>query len=317
MDRHRREDETMVRLVLALASLTVLTLAPDAPAGGISDEQCPNIAGENTNACPAGTVGAPYSIRFTEKEGSGCGPGRQTFHFDSGVLPPGLGVALDGTLSGTPFEAGTFKFYVEMREPTNDPAHCAGKETQKQFTLKIRRQPWIVSFPAVTPPSEVGVPFRMALRARGGSGIFAWSLAAGRLPEGMRLSAYGTVQGTPRSKGTSRFTLRAKDTEGRTLDWTVQVATAPRLRVHSQQLPRAQTGRRYRADLVSLGGVGPTTWKLTRGRLPRRLRLESARGRLAGSPTETGTYAFTMQVRDGLGVRSNRAFRVVVARPRR
>jgi hypothetical protein len=184
-----------VRLILAFALIGALTLAPDAPAGGISDEECPNIAGENTNTCPAGTVGIPYSIRFSEREGSGCGPGRQMFHFDSGTLPPGLNLALDGTLSGTSFQPGIFKFYVEMREPTNDPAHCAGKETQKQFTLKIRQQPWIVSFPAVMPRSEVGVPFRTALRARGGSSLFAWSLAAGRLPEGLRLFADGVYRG--------------------------------------------------------------------------------------------------------------------------
>jgi large repetitive protein len=317
MDRHRRENEIMVRLVLAVALVGVLTLAPSARAGGISDEECPNIAGENTNTCPAGTVGVPYLIRFTEREGSGCGPGRQTFHFDSGILPPGLSLALDGTLSGTSYQHGIFKFYVEMREPTNDPAHCAGKETQKQFTLKIRRQPWIVSFPAVTPRSEVGVPFRAALRARGGSGLFAWSLASGRLPEGLRLFADGSIEGTPRSNGAYRFTARAKDTEGRTVAWKVELTVASRLRVHSRQLPRAQTGRRYRADLDSLGGVGPTTWTLTRGRLPRGLRLESARGRLVGSPTEAGTYIFTVEVRDGLRVTGNRALRIVVAKPRR
>lgn len=317
MHRYRREDTTMVRLVLALAVLAVLTLAPHASAGGISDEECPNIAGENTNTCPAGTVGVPYSIRFTEKEGAGCGPGRQTFHFDSGILPPGLTLALDGTLSGTSFQPGTFRFYVEMREPTNDPAHCAGKETQKQFTLKIRRQPWIISSPALTPRSEVGVPLRIALRARGGSGIFAWSPASGRLPKGLRLLADGTIEGTPRSKGTYRFTARARDTEGRAVTWKVELAVAQRLRVHGRQLPRAQAGRSYRADLVSVGGVGPTTWRLTRGRLPHGLRLESARGRLTGSPTEAGTYIITVEVRDGLRATGDRAFRIVVGRPRR
>jgi large repetitive protein len=318
MHRYRREDTTMVRLVLALAVLTLLTLAPHASAGGISDEECPNIAGENTNTCPAGTVGVPYSIRFTEKEGSGCGPGRQTFHFDSGILPPGLTLALDGTLSGTSFQPGTFKFYVEMREPTDDPAHCAGKETQKQFTLKIRRQPWIISSPALTPRSEVGVPFRIALRARGGSGVFAWSLASGRLPAGLRLFADGSVEGIPRSSGTPRFTVRATDAEGRTVGWKVEFAIAPKLRVQGRrQLPRAHTGRSYRTDLVSVGGVGPTTWRLTRGRLPRGLRLESARGRLTGSPTEAGTHAFTVEVRDGLKAKDRGTVRIVVGRMRR
>ena len=66
--------------LLTVALVAVLAVASEAAAGGISDETCPNVAGEHTNTCPAGTVGAPYSIRFTESEGSGCGPGRQTFH---------------------------------------------------------------------------------------------------------------------------------------------------------------------------------------------------------------------------------------------
>jgi hypothetical protein len=311
------EHVTIARSVLlTLTLVAVLTVAPDAPAGGISDETCPNVAGEHTNTCPAGTVGVPYSITFKENEGSGCGPGRQTFHFDSGTLPPGMTLAADGALSGTSFQPGTFKFYVEMREPGDDPANCAGKRTQKEFTLRIRRAPWIVSSPATTPHSEVGVPFRMSLRARGGSGIFAWSLASGSLAQGLTLFADGFIEGTPRLGGTYRFTARAKDTEGRTIGWKVELAIAPRLRVQRRQLPRATTGRAYRADLGTVGGVGPTTWRLTLGSLPRGLRLDPARGRVTGSPREAGTRSFTVEARDGLRVTAKRPFRIVVATPR-
>ena len=125
----REENVTIARsALLAVALVAVLTVAPDAPAGGISDETCPNVAGEHTNTCPAGTVGVPYSIRFTESEGSGCGPGRQTFHFDSGILPPGMTLALDGTLSGTSFQPGSFQFYVEMREPRTTLPTAPGSE---------------------------------------------------------------------------------------------------------------------------------------------------------------------------------------------
>ena len=70
----------------------------------------------------------PYSIRFVESDGSGCGPGRQTFHLDSGRLPPGLTLAQDGTLNGTAMQAGSFQFYVEMREPQDDPSKLRREE---------------------------------------------------------------------------------------------------------------------------------------------------------------------------------------------
>jgi hypothetical protein len=317
MGRRRKEEVVIKRSVLTFALVAVLVVGSDAPAGGISDEPCPNVAGEHTNTCPAGTVGVPYSLRFREREGSGCGWGRQTFHFDSGMLPPGLRLAGDGALTGTPFQPGSFKFYVEMREPTDDPAHCAGKRTQKQMTLRIRRQPWIVSSPAVTPRWEVGVPFRMTLRARGGSGMFAWSLASGRLPAGLRILSDGTIAGIPRTPGTYRVTAKARDTEARTVDWSTELAVAPRLRIRTRSLPQAQTGRRYRAELSAVGGVAASVWSLNGGRLPRGIRLQSTLGRLTGTPTEKGAYVVTLAVRDGLKVVSAKSFRIVVAARRR
>jgi hypothetical protein len=306
------------RLVLTLALIAAVAVASDAPAGGISDETCPTTRGEHTNTCPPGTVDTPYSIRFAEKEGSGCGPGRQTFHLDSGVLPPGLTLAPDGKLSGTSLQAGSFQFYVEMREPENDPANCAGKRTQKQFMLKIRPQPWIVSTPANPPRSEVGVPFRMSLRARGGSGIFAWALAAGKLPAGLKLGIDGSIAGTPRRAGTYRFEARARDTEARSLRWAATLSVAPRLRIHARRLPAAKVGRFYRADLTATGGVAPKVWKLTRGLLPRGIRLAPALGRLSGTPKQTGRHVVTVEVSDGLNVRSTRTFTFVIsAIPRR
>ena len=240
-DRSRPEHARVRRIALVVAVVGALAGASSAPAGGIADEPCPNARGEHTNTCPPGTVGMPYAVRFVESDGSGCGPGRQTFHLDSGLLPPGLTLEQDGTLTGTAMQAGSFQFYVEMREPQDDPSNCAGKRTQKQFTLKIRGQPWISSSPATPLGSEVGIPFRMTLRARGGSGIFSWELVAGKLPVGVRLRDDGSIVGTPRTAGTYSFVARARDTESRSLRWPVTLAVAPRLRIRAQRLARRET----------------------------------------------------------------------------
>ena len=300
------------RLALTLAIAASFVVASDAPAGGIADETCPNVRGENTNTCPPGTVGTPYSIRFSEREGSGCGPGRQTFRHDSGVLPAGLTLAPDGTLSGTPQATGIFQFYVEMREPVDDPANCAGKKTEKQFTLTVRRQPWIVSTPVATPRSEAGVPFKVRLRARGGSGVFAWELAAGRPPAGVRIGADGSIAGIPRAPGTYRFAVKARDTEARSVRWETELSVAPRLRIRDRPVPAARVGRPYRAELVAAGGVGPLVWSIRHGRLPRGVRLASAFGRLTGTPKAPGGHVVTLEARDRLGVTAMRTFRILV-----
>jgi len=303
------------RLALILVLVAALAVGSDAPAGGISDEPCPTARGEHTNTCPPGTVGTQYSIKFVEREGAGCGPGRQTFRLDSGVLPAGLALTPDGTLSGTAIRSGSFQFFVEMREPEDDPANCAGKRTQKQFTLRIRQQPWIVSTPTVPPRSEVGVPFRMTLRARGGSGIFFWARAAGELPWGLRLSTAGSITGTPRRAGTYRFEAKARDTEARTLRWPATITVAPRVRIRTLRLPAARVARPYTADLTASGGVAPKAWKLVQGRLPRGIRLAPGLGRLTGTPKEAGSRLVTVAVRDGLGVVHVKTFRVVVLDP--
>ncbi len=300
------------RIAPVVAFVAALAGASGASAGGIADEPCPNARGEHTNTCPPGTVGAPYSVRFVESDGSGCGPGRQTFHFDSGLLPPGLTLAPDGSLSGIARQAGSFQFYVEMREPRDDPSNCVGKRTQKQFTLRIRQQPWITSTPAIPPGSEVGTPFRMTLRARGGSGIFVWELVAGKLPVGLRLRDDGSIVGTPRIAGTYGFVARARDTEARSLRWPVMLVVAPRLVVRTQRLPAAKVGRFYRADLAAAGGVAPTVWKLSRGRLPQGIRLASALGRFTGTPREAGTHVIAVEVSDGLNAKSTGTFAIVI-----
>jgi putative Ig domain-containing protein len=309
------ESAEIKRLTLILVVMTALATGADAPAGGISDEPCPNVAGENTNTCPPGKIGALYSLRFVEREGSGCGPGRQTFHFDSGELPSELTLAADGALSGIPTEAGTFKFYVEMREPQDDPAHCAGKRTQKQFTLSICDELGIVSSPAPPPRAEVGVGFQMTLRFCGGMGALAWTMPAGVLPAGVRLDADGTISGVPRRAGEYRFAVTATDALLRVATYVRTITVAPTLRVLTQRLPAASVGHTYRARLAAIGGVGPKVWRVKRGDLPRGLRLDPARGVLYGTPQLEGTRRMVVVVRDGLRVRATKTLSIVISDP--
>jgi hypothetical protein len=213
-----------------------------------------------------------------------------------------------------PLESGRFRFYVEMREPRDDPATCAGKRTQKQFTLWIRQPISIVAAPALRPRSEVGVPVQMRLRARGGSGAFAWTRAVG-LPNGVRLHADGSLAGTPRTAGTYRVEVWTRDTEARSASWIGTLRVARRLVIRTERLPAARVGRPYSAGLTAEGGVAPKKWKLTGGRLPRGIRFAPRLGRFTGTAKDVGTYRVNVNVRDGLRVRVAETFTIVVATP--
>lgn len=69
----------------------------------------PTITYTPTNP-PAGIVGAPYSQSIAGGASGGTPP--HTFAHGSGTMVPGLTLAADGTLSGTPTMAGTFTFSV-------------------------------------------------------------------------------------------------------------------------------------------------------------------------------------------------------------
>jgi hypothetical protein len=58
------------------------------------------------------------------------------------------------------------------------------------------------------PGGTVGVSYSQALQASGGTGTYAWSLAAGQLPPGLTLAPGGTISGTPTSAGSFNFTVQ-------------------------------------------------------------------------------------------------------------
>jgi hypothetical protein len=206
-----------------------------------------------------------------------------------------------------------------MREPEDDPAHCAGKRTQKQFTLKICEYLGIVSSPGFPPRAEVGVRFQMSLSFCGGMGALDWSVLAGVLPSGLRLGADGTILGVPRVAGTYRFTTSATDALMRVASHAGTITVAPMLRVRMQRLPAARVGRNYKASLAAIGGVPPKVWRVKRGHLPRGLRLDSARGVLYGTPRLAGMRRVVLEVRDGLSVKATRTLSIVIvdSRPER
>lgn len=63
-------------------------------------------------------------------------------------------------------------------------------------------------------------------------------------------------------------------------------------------LPNAPTGQAYQHKLTAKGGVAFYDWRVTGGALPAGLTLDRFTGTLSGTPSTTGTYAFTVELRD-------------------
>ena len=120
------------------------------------------------------------------------------------------------------------------------------------------------------------------------------------LPDGLALSADGSITGRANQAGTASFTVRVKDSLGtssvRTFFITV-VLPPPPLVIQTIQLPETSAERAYSQTLQAAGGVPPYTWSIASGSLGQGLNL-SADGVISGTPALPGTSVFVVRVTD-------------------
>jgi hypothetical protein len=112
-----------------------------------------------------------------------------------------------------------------------------------------------------------------------------------------------TYSVTDRLNGTYRYRVRGHDESGHTSLWsntrevTVDTeGTPPPLTVITTSLPDSFLNRSYDVPLEADGGVSPYDWSLADGVLPDGLVLSD--GAITGIPTKTGTFTFTVALKD-------------------
>ncbi len=258
---------------------------------------------------PEGSVGSPYSHRF---EGvGGCGPALPyRFTVINGTLPPGLALAADGLLSGTPTAPGSFSFWVDLSDE-NPPSRdwCRPGSSQRQFTVTIVAPELAVTTRRLV-DGKVGRPFSFRLQTSGGVTPFRWRITDGALPTGLALSrSTGAVIGRPRQGGRFRLGVEAVDRLGTTGVATVLLVVA-KMELTTRTLPRGIAGHAYRARLTTRGGARPIRWQIVGGALPPGLRLVS--GAVTGRPRIPGDFRVTVRARDRYGDASTRRLRLVI-----
>jgi large repetitive protein len=263
-----------------------------------------------TTSAPGAFTGTSYSFALaaamqTTPETTTPPTSSVTWALAEGQLPPGLGLdGATGVIAGSPTTDGNYSFVVRASLPD-------GRSATKALSIEVKTALALVQ-PEEIPASEVGVPVRVQFGATGGTPPYTWTLSAGTLPAGVALTAAGTIAGRPTAAGTFPFTATVADSGGQSQSYAGTLVVAARLAIATTRLAPGRVGKRYRAKLLATGGVAPTLWIVTRGPLPRGVKLDRRLGVLSGVPKKAGRYKIRLQVRDTLGVRSTKTYLVIV-----
>jgi hypothetical protein len=161
------------------------------------------------------------------------------------------------------------------------------------------------------PSGKTGTDYDATLEANGISPI-TWSITNGSLPDGLTLTNTGYIKGKPAVANTFNFTVKAANTSGsdtKALSIIItESAIAPA--ITTTILPEGEVDVEYEFPLKATG-TAPVTWIIEEGKLPTGLELDTDSGIISGTPTEDGTFTFTVKATNSEGNDTKELFIVV------
>lgn len=242
---------------------------------------------------PSGFVSVPYAATITASGG-------QTPYAFSGSAPAGLTLASNGTISGTPATAGSFTLTVTVTD-------AAKAQASKSFDLAIA--PALAISTTSLPAGTAGAPYSATIAATGGRPPYAFT---GNVPAGLTLDSSGTVSGTPNAAGTFSFTVTVADAANNRASRSFDLTIGAGLSITTASpLARATVGSAYTAVIQASGGRPPYAFT---GDGPAGLSLDAS-GSLSGTPSQPGTFTFTVTVADAAGLRASKQFSITIGLP--
>ena len=218
----------------------------------------------------------------------------------AGSLPPG--VVLENTsysvgfIKGTPTARGNFTFTLKVSDAN-------GMSATKNCSIKIRPAPEIIIKP-IFKCARVGESACEQIEAFGGDLPYKWQ--AQGLPPGLSIDQNtGKICGNFTIPG--NFTVPVTVTEAsKNIDKeTFKFEVKPALQITTPSLDFGIKGSPYPKKtgtptaMIEVTGGWPTySWQVIIGILPPGLQLNPNTGAITGTPTKTGTYRFTVRVKD-------------------
>jgi hypothetical protein len=211
----------------------------------------------------------------------------------SAQLPAGLTFSSAGLLSGTPLEAG---YFFPIGRITDALGNSRGFGLLYEVSAGT---PDTLEINSDTPFLTLGRESSYALTVYG-EAPYTWTIT-GALPPGMvevdDPRGALTLWGVPSVSGSYPITVRVTGAKGNAGIRLIPLHVTP-LHSDALKLPSIVAGVSAQIPLPVDGGSAPYTWSVVTGStLPPGMTLSSS-GVLSGSPSETGSFYFTVAVTD-------------------
>ena len=232
--------------------------------------------------------------------------GSVTYSLASGTLPDGLILnTTTGYIEGTPTQSGIYSFAITAEDSNSS-------DTGNYNLTVLSYAPPLQITTNALPDAQIWQEnfgyqtYSQYIYAQNNVGDVVFSVTSGSLPPGLTLNDQavpGLLQGVPTQAGTYTFTVQAQDSRGNgiggtdTQQYTIVVPSLPGINITTTSLENGRVDVPYDKTITYEWWVDAPVFSVVSGSLPPGVSL-SLNGYLQGTPTQAGTYTFTIQAED-------------------